>query len=276
MGVFKNKKKNIDNSEMSFFSHIDVFRKYFIRSIIAVMLFAIVAYFFKDFIFDTIIFSPKEADFITNKLFCQLSEQIKFVNICINQEKLDVINIYLGGQFKAHILISFIVGLLIAFPFVVAQFWAFIKPALKKNERKSFRGIVFFISLLFSVGVFFGYFLIVPLATNFLSSYTISEEISNQIHFSSYISILATISLSTGLIFELPVIVFFLSKIGLLTPKIMKKYRKHAIVIFFILSAIITPPDVFSQLLISIPLIILWELSIIISRRVSKKLTINN
>ena len=260
---------------MSFVSHLDVFRKYLIRSIIAVVLFAIIAYFFRDFIFDTIIFSPKDPDFITNRLLCKLSEQIKFVSICINQVQFDIINIYLAGQFKAHILISFIAGLLIAFPFIVAQFWAFIKPALKKTEIKGSRGIVFFISLLFSFGVLFGYFLIVPLATNFLSSYVISEQISNQIHFNSYISIISTISLSTGLIFELPVIVFFLSKIGLLTPKIMKKYRRHAIVLFFILSAIITPPDVFSQLLISIPLIALWELSIIISKRVAKKREMN-
>ncbi len=257
--------------EMSFVEHLDELRKYLFRSIVGVLVFAIVAFFFKDVIFETVIFGPRDSNFITNRLLCELSKAINVGSLCINQNKFNIINIELAGQFKAHILISFIAGLMVGFPYVISQLWAFVKPALKTYEIKKSRGIVFVVSILFTIGVLFGYFIIVPLTINFLGSYSISSEITNQISFNSYISTITTISLSTGLVFELPVLVYFLSKIGLLTPKVMKKRRKHAIVIAFILSGIITPPDVFSQFLVALPLIGLYEFSISISKRVDKK-----
>ncbi len=257
--------------DMSFIEHLNELRKYLFRSIIAVLIFAIIAFFFKDIIFDDIIFSPKNPDFITNRLMCNLSVFLNLPAICINQGDFNIINIQMAGQFKAHLLISFIVGVMLAFPYLVAQLWGFVKPALEIKEAKKSRGLLFAVSVLFSVGVSFGYFLIVPLTINFLSTYQVSTEITNQISFSSYMSIISTISLSTGLIFELPILVFFLSKIGILTPKVMRKHRKHAIVVFFILSGIITPPDIFSQFLVSLPLLGLYEVSISISSRVAKK-----
>jgi sec-independent protein translocase protein TatC len=257
--------------KMSFGDHLEVLRKYLFRSIIGVLVFAVIAFFFKDVIFDIIIFGPRNSDFITNRLLCELANNININSLCINQNTFNIINIDLAGQFKAHILISFIIGLMLGFPYVTSQLWAFVKPALRTTEIKKSRGIIFVVSLLFTIGVLFGYFIIVPLTINFLSNYSVSAEITNQISFSSYISTITTISLSTGLVFELPVLVYFLSKIGLLTPKSMKKRRKHAIVIAFILSGIITPPDVFSQFLVALPLIGLYELSIGISRRVAKK-----
>ncbi len=264
-------KKPDKKKDMSFVEHLNELRKYLFRSIIAVLIFAIIAFFFKDLIFDDIIFSPKNYDFITNRSLCKLSLFLNLPAICINQDDFNIINIQMAGQFKAHLLISFIVGVMIAFPYLVAQLWSFVKPALEIKEIKKSRFLLFAVSVLFSIGVSFGYFLIVPLTINFLSTYQVSTEITNQISFSSYMSIISTISLSTGLIFELPILVYFLSKIGILTPKIMKKHRKHAIVIFFILSGIITPPDIFSQFLVSLPLIGLYEISINISSRVSKK-----
>ncbi len=257
--------------KMSFGEHLEYLRKYLFRSIIGILFFAIIAFFFKNIIFDIIIFGPRNSDFITNRLLCELANNINVNLLCINQNTFNIINIDLAGQFKAHILISFIIGLMLGFPYVISQLWAFVKPALRTHEIKESQGIVFFVSVLFTIGVLFGYFIIIPLTINFLSNYSVSSEITNQISFSSYISTITTISLSTGLVFELPVLVYFLSKIGLLTPKTMKKRRKHAIVIAFVLSGIITPPDVFSQFLVALPLIGLYELSIGISRRVEKR-----
>lgn len=257
--------------KMSFGDHLEHLRKYLFRSIIGILVFSIIAFFFKDLIFDTIIFGPRRSDFFTNEMLCKLSEITNVKSLCINNNNFNIINIELAGQFKAHLLISFIVGLMIGFPYVISQLWIFVKPALKNTEIKKSRGIVSVVSLLFTIGVLFGYFLIVPLTINFLSNYSVSTEITNQISFSSYISVITTISLSTGLVFELPVLIFFLSKIGLITPKGMKKRRKHAIIFAFILSGIITPPDIFSQFLVAMPLIGLYEISIGISKRVNKK-----
>ena len=176
----------------------------------------------------------------------------------------------MSGQFSTHIITSLFAGFFIAFPYVFWEIWRFIKPALYSKETSITRGVVFFTSILFSVGVLFGYYLVAPLSVNFLGSYQVSSQVSNTIGLSSFVSTITTISFANGLIFELPMLVYFLTKIGLLTPEFMQKYRKHAIVLTLILSAIITPPDVTSQILVSLPLIILYEISIRISARVLK------
>ena len=177
----------------------------------------------------------------------------------------------MSGQLTTHITVSMVAGIILAFPFVLWEFWQFFKPALKPSEARYASGAVFAASMLFFTGVLFGYFMLAPLSIHFLNTYEISEDVVNQINVRSYIGTLTSICLATGLVFELPIITFFLTKIGLITPKFMRTYRKHAIVVIFIISAIITPPDVFSQTLVAIPLLILYEVSIFISSRVMKQ-----
>jgi len=259
------------NKEMTLIEHLDELRRRLFRSIIAVLALSIIAFLFKDLIFDNIILSPREPSFITNELMCKLGVYFNMPSLCINTHSFNMINILLAGQFKAHILVSFVIGLMIAFPYLTYQIWGFVKPALGKRQITNINFTLFAISILFAIGVLFGYFIIIPLTINFLSTYEISSAITNQISFSSYLSIITGIALATGLVFELPVMIYFLSKIGIVTPQLLRKYRKHAVVVFFILSGIITPPDVFSQVLVAIPLYLLYEISIIISKKVYRQ-----
>ncbi|MFC2097989.1 twin-arginine translocase subunit TatC [Bacteroidota bacterium] len=256
---------------MSFLEHLEVLRGHLIRSAISILVFTIAAFFFKEFIFDSILLTPKNADFITNRLFCQLGHLMNTEKLCINTQQLELQSIELAGQFRVHLKISFFAGLILAFPYFIYELWRFIEPALKVNEKKHANGNVFYSSTLFMLGVCFGYFLIVPLTVNFLGGYEVSSQVDNNINIKSYISTVTTLCLSTGLVFELPIIVFFLSKVGVLTPDLLRKYRKHSIVVFFILAGIITPPDVISQILVCLPLFVLYEISIGISRRIEKK-----
>lgn len=257
--------------DMTFLEHVEALRGHLLRSILAVVIVAVVAFFFKRFIFDEVIFAPKTPQFFTNELMCQLGKLIGVDTVCINQKPFNIISIKMTGQFMTHIKISLIAGLIVAFPFVFNEFWRFLKPALKKKEIKHSRGAVFSASILFSLGALFGYYLIVPLSVNFLGNYNVSQDVTNQININSYIQTFTSVILASAVVFELPVLIFFLSKIGLVTPKFLKKYRKHSLVIILALSAIITPPDVFSQILVSLPLIVLYELGIGISKRIERK-----
>ncbi len=270
MANFWEKGKKGDK-EMSFLEHLEELRWHIIRSILAIVILMITAFIFKNIIFDKIILAPKSPDFITARLLCRLGEYFDTAALCINTQPLNLINIKMSGQLTTHITVSLITGLILAFPVVLWEFWQFFKPALKSNEARYARGAVFAASMLFFVGVAFGYFLLAPLSIHFLSSYEISTDVVNQINVRSYIGTLTSICLATGVVFELPIITFFLTKIGLVTPTFMRKYRKHAIVVIFILSAIITPPDVFSQTLVAIPLLILYEISIFISASVMRQ-----
>ncbi len=256
---------------MSFLEHLEELRWHLIRSAVAVFIMAIVAFIYHNFIFDNIILAPKSPGFITNRLLCRLGELVHIAKLCINTIPLEIININMAGQFTTHIMVSLIVGVVVAFPYVFWEFWKFMKPALYENERRYARGSVFYSSVLFFLGVLFGYFIIAPLSINFLGSYSVSGQIINRINLRSYISTVTTVTLAGGITFELPVLVYFLTKAGLVTPAFLKRYRKHAIVIILILSAIITPPDVFSQILVFIPLIILYEVSIVISKRIKRR-----
>jgi len=266
----RNKNKNKD-ADMSFLDHVEALRKHLIRAISAIIIFAIVAFFFKDFIFDNVLFAPKNADFFTNDIMCKISRVLHVKSICINQVPFNIINIKMTGQFMTHITVSMIAGLIIAFPFVFNEFWKFLKPALKKKEIKHSRGAVLAASFLFSIGALFGYYIIVPLSLNFLGNYSVSPGVNNQINLSSYIQTFTSVVLASAVVFELPILIFFLSKIGLVTPVFLKKYRKHSIIIILALSAVITPPDVFSQILVTLPLIVLYEVGIGISKRVEKR-----
>jgi sec-independent protein translocase protein TatC len=270
MAMFWEKGKKGEN-EMSFLEHLEELRWHIIRSILAIVILMVVAFIFKNLIFDSVILAPKSPDFITARILCRLGEYLNTTALCINTQQMNLINIKMSGQLTTHITVSLVAGLILAFPVILWEFWQFFKPALKANEARYARGAVFAASMLFFIGVCFGYFLLAPLSIHFLSSYEISSDVVNQINIRSYIGTLTSICLATGLVFELPIVAFFLTKIGVITPTFMRKYRKHAIVVIFVLAAIITPPDIFSQSLVAIPLLILYEISIFISGRVMKQ-----
>lgn len=262
------KKKKED---MSFLEHLEELRWHLIRSVFAVLIFSILAFIFDNFIFNDILLAPKNPDFFTNRILCHLAQVLNKPDLCINSKPFQIINTAMSGQFQADMWISFIAGIILAFPFIVWEIWRFIAPALYSNERSHARGAVLAISLLFLTGVVFGYYIIVPLSIHFLGTYSVSGQIQNMINLNSYFSTIASATLASGLVFELPIFAFFLAKVGVISASFMRKYRRHAIVIILIIAAIITPPDIFSQILVSIPLLLLYEFSIILVVFVQRK-----
>src|SRR5690606_2028339 len=218
------------------------------------------------FIFDTIIFGPKKSDFPTYNFFCKLSQSVGMNVFCFQELPFRIQSRTMGGQFSAHMWTSITTGIVVAFPYILYEFWRFISPGLKENERKNSRGFILIASVLFFLGVLFGYYIITPLSISFLGTYQVSQEVFNDFDLDSYISLVRTSVLACGIIFELPILMYILTKVGLVTPEILKKYRKFALIIVLILSAVITPPDVMSQIIVAIPILILYEVSIYISK----------
>lgn len=260
-----------DAKEMSFFDHVDDLRKHLFRAVVAILVGTIAAFIQKSFIFDTLIFGPKRTDFWTYRMLCELSHKIYHDDtMCLSDIGFVVSNITMSGQFTQHMFVAFIAGVILAFPFILLEVWKFIRPALKKSERNKVRGIVFYSSILFFIGILFGYYFLTPVSLSFLGSYRVSEEVINEINLESYIDFVATLTLATGIVFELPIVVFFLAKLGVMSAAFMKKYRRHAFLVILIIAAIVTPPDVTSQILMTIPLYSLYEFSIVIANRVEK------
>lgn len=258
--------------EMSFLDHLEELRWHLIRATIAILAVSFVAFLAKHFVFDILLLGPKSQDFPTYKLLCKLSNMIGIEeSFCFKEESFRIQSRTVAGQFSAHIWTSITLGIVVAFPYILYEFWRFISPGLRINERKNSRGFIIIASLLFFAGVLFGYYVVTPLSINFLGSYQVSEQVFNDFDLSSYTGLVRTSVLASGLIFELPIIIFFLTKIGVVTPEYLRKYRKFALVIVLVLSAIITPPDIVSQVIVAVPVIILYEISIIISRRVLRK-----
>jgi sec-independent protein translocase protein TatC len=249
-----------EEGEMSFLQHLEVLRWHLVRSVSAIFIVSIVAFIAKDFVFDTLLLGPKSGDFWTYRMACKYLDLL-----CFDEMPFDLINISMSGQFSTHIVVSIIAGFVVAFPYVVFEMWRFVKPGLHSNERKYAHGMVFYVSFLFILGVLFGYYFIAPLSVNFLGTYQVSETIRNQIDLNSYFSTIATLVLASGVVFELPILIYFLTKIGLVTPASLRQYRKHAVVGILVLAAVITPPDVSSQILVFIPLMLLYEISIGVS-----------
>ncbi len=263
--------KEEPQGEMTFWEHLEELRWHLVRSAIAIVLLAVLAFIKKNFIFDQIILAPKSDTFLTNRGLCYISDLLNIKALCIGNFSLKVININMSGQFMTHLYISIMVALVAGMPYIVFELWRFVKPALHEKERKNSAGAVFVISFLFYLGVLFSYFIIVPLTINFLGTYEVSAEVTNQISLNSYVSTVLSVTFAVGLVFELPVLVLFLARIGVITPAFLKKNRRVMIVIILALSAIITPPDVFSQILVALPLMILYEISIGIADRVEKR-----
>ena len=261
-----------NSKNMTFLEHLEELRWHLIRAFSAVIIVAIVAFIFKDIVFDKIILAPKNPEFYTNVFLCHLGQLVNIPKLCINSEPFQIISIKMAGQFTMHITTSIFTGIIVAFPYIFWEFWSFIKPALYEKESKHARGAVSISSILFLLGVLFGFFIIAPLSVHFLGSYNVSNEVVNQINLKSYIGTITSVTLAAGVTFELPVLIYFLSKVGLVTPEFLKKYRRHAIVLILVLAATITPPDVFSLILVTFPLLILYEAGIIISKKIVKRL----
>ncbi|WP_372792268.1 twin-arginine translocase subunit TatC [Lutibacter sp.] len=264
-------KKIVQEKDMSFLDHVEILRWHLVRSAAAIFIVSMGAFLMKDFIFNKIIFAPKDANFITYRFFCKVSKIFGTDGLCITEIPFKLQSLDMAEQFSVHIWVSITAGFIIAFPFIIWEFWKFISPGLYTKERKGALSFIIISSFLFFIGVLFGYYVITPLSVNFLGNYSISDSVERNIQIGSYISLVKSSVLASGLIFELPIIMYFLTKMGLITPDFLKKYRKHALVVVLILAAVITPPDIISQIIVGVPIMILYEVSIIISKIVIKR-----
>ncbi|WP_209405977.1 twin-arginine translocase subunit TatC [Pseudozobellia sp. WGM2] len=266
----KQNKKTPD--EMSFLDHLEELRWHLIRSVVAVVIIGSGAFLMKNFIFDTVIFGPSRMDFPTYRLFCDIATWMGFESdFCADKLPFSIQSRQMGAQFSMHIWTSIWAGFILGFPYILYEIWKFISPGLYEKERQNSRGFILIASLLFFSGVLFGYYVVAPLSINFLGTYQVSELILNEFDIDSYIGTVRTAVIACGVLFELPIIIFFLTKVGIVTPEILKKYRKIALVVVLILSAVITPPDVTSQIIVAVPVIILYQVSIYISGFVLRK-----
>jgi len=257
---------------MTFFEHIDALRPHLIRVVLALLVMMIAAFVGSKFILDGVLMAPASPDFFTNRILCNISHSLfNSETLCINQLQLNVTNFELGGQFNLNMQVSLVCALVVGIPYFVWEIWRFISPALTEKERGKSRMFVFYVSLCFFVGLAFGYYVIVPLAVNFLASWQASEMIQNMFSIKSYISSVLSVSLACAVVFQLPLLIYFLARIGVITSDFLRKYRRYAIVLLLILSAFITPPDILSLFLVMIPLYSLYELSIVLAARVEKK-----
>ncbi|VAW12470.1 Twin-arginine translocation protein TatC [hydrothermal vent metagenome] len=259
-------------NEMSFLDHLEELRWHLIRATIAIVIIGSVAFLMRGFIFDTVIFGPKRMDFPTYRLFCNIATFFGFDSaFCADELPFTIQSRLMAGQFSAHIWTSIWAGFIVGFPYVLYEMWKFIGPGLHEKEQKNSRGFIIIASSLFFIGVLFGYYVVAPLSINFLGSYQVSAEVTNEFDLASYVATLRTSVIACGLIFELPIIVYFLTKVGLVTPEILKKYRKISLVVVLILSAVITPPDITSQVVVAVPILVLYQVSIYVSKVVLRK-----
>jgi len=262
-----------EEKEMSFLDHLEELRWHVVKSVMAIFVGFIVSFIYIKWIFENIVFAPARVDFPTFKYMCQFGKLVGAEDsLCVQPFTFLVQSRNMTGQFMMSITASVVIGLIIAFPYVFWQIWSFIKPGLKENEKTNSRGAVSAVTFLFLLGVAFGYYILSPMTIWFLSSYSISDMIKNEFDITSYVSTVVGMVIGSGLLFQFPVVVYFMTKVGILTPQFMRKFRKHAIVVILILGAVVTPsPDPFSMMLISTPLYFLFEISIIVSAIVVRK-----
>ena len=263
--------ERLEAKEMSFIDHLEELRWHVIRSVIAVLVFSIAAFVNKAFVFGELILGPSKTSFWTYQMLCKLGDKMGTPGMCISEMPFTLQSRELSSQFSMHITASFVFGLVCGFPYLFWEIWRFVKPGLHPTERNTSRGAVFFVSVLFMSGVLFGYYIVSPMSIQFLASYQVDPSILNEFDISSYVSTLTTLTLACGIMFQLPVIVFFLTKVGIMSPEIMRVYRRHAIVVILIIAAFLTPsPDLLSQLLVATPMYLLFEVSIFVSGSVQR------
>jgi sec-independent protein translocase protein TatC len=265
----KNSKEKKNLNEMSFLDHLEELRWLLVRSTIAVIIMAFLTYFISDYLFDTIIFGPTRPTFITYTFFCDLSHALGFADsICITEMPFIIQNTEMEGQVNMFVWMCLLAGFILSFPYILFEIWKFISPALYEKERKNAKIFIFISSLLFFLGVLFGYYVVIPMSVNFLATFTVSDIVKNQFTLDSYLGMVKTSVLASGIFFEMPIIIYFLTKLGLVTPTFLRKYWKYAVIIILIVAAIVTPPDVVSQTIVAIPMLLIYELSILISKLV--------
>ncbi|MEL6256042.1 MAG: twin-arginine translocase subunit TatC [Bacteroidota bacterium] len=254
-----NKKKEaeepVDESEMSFLDHLEELRWHLMRSLIAILAFGVYFFIYRKWFVEEIIMVPFTSDAPINQFLCQ-------IGFCGEEVVIDYQVLHPTELFLKSIMISFVGGLVLSFPYILWEMWRFIKPGLHDHERKGTRWIVFVMSLLFFAGIAFSYFIILPFSIRFLATFELFGEISIAWRIGYVLSFFAQIILAGGILFEMPILAYFLAKIGVITPEFLVRYRRHAIVVLLLISAIITPPDVLSQVLIFIPLLLLYQVSI--------------
>jgi sec-independent protein translocase protein TatC len=264
--AIQDKGKTIE-SEMSFFEHLEALRWHLIRSAIAVVVFALVAFLNYSFIFTKIIMGPFQPDFWTYRMMCKLGE-----GFCVSKINAEIINTEVAGQFMLQINSSVLIGIIVSIPYILWEIWRFIKPALLAKEKKAASGFVFYASALFILGILFGYYIIAPESISFLASYTVDDTIKNEFTVGSYLSMVATITLIIGIVFELPILIYILASIGILTGTFMKKTRRYSVVILLIVGAVISPsPDFLTTMIATIPLFALYEVGIVVASTVEKR-----
>ncbi|MFY7972727.1 MAG: twin-arginine translocase subunit TatC [Flavobacteriales bacterium] len=256
--------------EMSFIEHLEELRSRLVRSVIAVIVGVCIIVAFDDVVIDQIIMGPRHLDFPTYQFFCNMGRSMGLgEQLCFTEMNFTLQSTTMGGNFSAYILVCLVGGIVLAFPYIIFQLWSFIKPGLNRKESSGVSGIVMWVSLLFFTGVLFGYYVLAPLSIQFLGNFQFADvAVSSTVL--SYLKLTTSLVLGTGLMFQLPVLMYFLAKIGLVTSAFLKKYRRHAFVVNLIVAAIITPPDVTSQILVSLPILLLYEASIFITTRVEK------
>ena len=258
--------------EMSFLAHLEELRWHLVRSAAAVIVVATGIFVFRKYVYEYFLLAHLKAEFITYQVLCKTFKTIgidsDFCTIAFNTE---LKSLGPTDQLMNALWASVILGFIISFPYIIWEFWRFISPGLHEKELKKSRGFIFSSSLLFFMGVLFSYYVILPMSVYFFYYFSVADIVVNDFTLSKYMSLITNTLLGVAIMFELPVVIYFLSKIGLITPSFLKKYRKHALVVVLILSAIITPPDIASQVIVSIPILILYEISIVVSNRIYKK-----
>lgn len=259
--------------EMSFLQHLEALRWHLVRSAAVVTVVGTVLFFNNDIVFGKVIFGPMHSDFLTYRVLCKFSYWIGLGDaLCMQNISFELINIDLSGQFTTHVWISMIGGVVVSSPYVFWELWRFVKPALVENERFYAGGVLYFASFLFIMGILFSYFVIVPMTVNFLGNYQVSPVVKNTISMDSYISTVTVLTLVIGLVFEMPIIIYFLTKIGLIGSTFMRLYRKHAVVVILVVAAIITPSsDIPTLVIVAMPLYVLYEASIFVAKYAEKK-----
>ncbi|NCA86622.1 MAG: preprotein translocase subunit TatC [Clostridia bacterium] len=270
-GVLHPRKPQLAAGRGNYRQYLFRLRRHLIRSAVVVVLLAVVAFMNRSLIFDHILLAPKNPDFFTNVMFCKIGKQFNIPDLCFDASALKIINVNMAGQFLTHLYVSIVAGVVVAFPYLLFEVWSFLSFVLNIKSRRATLVTMLAGTLLFIAGLLFSYYLIVPLTVNFLGTYFVSGQVANHVMLGSYIGTIASLCLGVAVFFELPIFVFFLARYGIVGPKAMAKQRRIMIVVILIVSAIITPPDIISQIMVGIPLMLLYEISIMVARSVWRK-----
>jgi sec-independent protein translocase protein TatC len=268
---FFGRNKDSERAEMSFIDHLEVLRSHLFRSALAIAAGAVIVGVYNKFFVRNVLMGPTHDDFPTYGVLCKIGRALNIDRLCMKGIGVKMQSTAVSGQFSVFFNVVLIGGFIVAFPFVFWQFWNFVKPALTKKELSNTRGVIFWVSLLFFTGVFFGYFVIAPYTVSFFANFQLDTNIENRWTITSYLDTLIPLILGTGLAFQLPLVMYFLTKVGVVSSSFLRKYRKHAIVVMLIVAGIITPPDVLSQIIVTLPLILLYEVSISLAKKVEKR-----